>query len=51
MCIRDSAYPLISLGYVFTAILARVLFGEAVGLMRISGIVITCLGVFIIARS
>ena len=45
------AYPLISLGYVFTAILARVLFGEAVGLMRISGIVITCLGVFIIARS
>ena len=45
------AYPLISLGYVFTAILARVLFGEAVGFMRISGIVITCLGVFIIARS
>jgi hypothetical protein len=27
------------------------MFGEAVGLMRISGIVITCLGVFIIARS
>jgi multidrug transporter EmrE-like cation transporter len=45
------AYPLISLGYVFTAVLARVMFGEAVGLMRISGIVITCLGVFIIARS
>ena len=45
------AYPLISLGYVFTAILARLLFGEAVGLMRMAGIVITCLGVFIIARS
>lgn len=45
------AYPLISLGYVFTAILARVLFGEAVSAMRITGILITCLGVFIIARS
>ena len=37
------AYPLISLGYVFTAVLARLLFGEAVGLMRMAGIVITCL--------
>jgi multidrug transporter EmrE-like cation transporter len=45
------AYPLISLGYVFTAILARALFGEAVGLTRMAGIVITCLGVFLIARS
>jgi multidrug transporter EmrE-like cation transporter len=45
------AYPLISLGYVFTAVLARLMFGEAVGLMRMAGIVITCLGVFIIARS
>ena len=32
------AYPLISLGYVFTAILARVLFGEAVGVTRMAGI-------------
>ena len=45
------AYPLISLGYVFTAILARALFGEAVGLTRMAGICITCLGVFLIARS
>ncbi len=45
------AYPLISLGYVFTAILARLLFGEAVSLARMAGIFITCLGVFIIARS
>jgi drug/metabolite transporter (DMT)-like permease len=42
---------LISLGYVFTAILARVLFGEAVGITRMAGICITCLGVFLIARS
>ncbi len=45
------AYPLISLGYVFTAILARLLFGEAVSVTRMVGILITCLGVFLIARS
>jgi drug/metabolite transporter (DMT)-like permease len=45
------AYPMISLGYVFTAILARAIFGEAVGLTRMAGILVTCLGVFLIARS
>jgi drug/metabolite transporter (DMT)-like permease len=45
------AYPLISLGYVFTAILARLLFGEAVTWTRMAGIIVTCLGVFLIARS
>ena len=45
------AYPLISLGYVFTAILARLLFGEAVSWARMGGILVTCLGVFLIARS
>ena len=45
------AYPLISLGYVFTAILARFMFGEAVSFTRMAGILVTCLGVFIIARS
>jgi drug/metabolite transporter (DMT)-like permease len=45
------AYPLISLGYVFTAILARALFDEAVGATRLAGICVTCLGVFLIARS
>jgi len=45
------AYPLISLGYVFTAILARAMFGEAVGATRLIGICVTCLGVFLIARS
>lgn len=45
------AYPMISLGYVFTAILAWQLFGENVTPVRIAGIFITCLGVFIIARS
>jgi multidrug transporter EmrE-like cation transporter len=45
------AYPLISLGYVFTAILARLMFGEAVSFTRMAGILVTCLGVFLIARS
>ena len=45
------AYPLISLGYVFTAILARLLISEAVNLTRISGILVICAGVFLVARS
>lgn len=45
------AYPLISLGYVFTALLARPLIGEAVTLSRLAGIVIICAGVFLVARS
>ena len=45
------AYPMISLGYVFTALLAWLLLGEHVTATRFVGILITCLGVFIIARS
>jgi drug/metabolite transporter (DMT)-like permease len=45
------AYPLISLGYVFTAILAKMLFGEALSATRVIGILFTCLGVFLVARS
>lgn len=45
------AYPMISLGYVLTALLAWQLFGENVTFIRLAGIVVTCLGVFLIARS
>jgi multidrug transporter EmrE-like cation transporter len=45
------AYPMISLGYVFTAILARMLLGESVSATRMAGILVTCLGVLLIARS
>jgi drug/metabolite transporter (DMT)-like permease len=45
------AYPMISLGYVLTAFLAWHLFGENVTPIRLTGIFVTCLGVFIIARS
>ena len=45
------AYPLISLGYVLTAILAWALFGEALNEIRLVGILTICLGVFLIARN
>ena len=45
------AYPLISLGYVLTAVLAWALFGEALNEIRLVGILTICLGVFLIARN
>ena len=45
------AYPMLSLGYVVNAIAAWYLFGEAVGPMRLAGIGIIVLGVFLVARS
>jgi multidrug transporter EmrE-like cation transporter len=45
------AYPLISLGYVLTAVLAWMLFGEALNENRLVGIIVICLGVFLIARN
>lgn len=45
------AYPLISLGYVLTAVLGWWLLGENVTWIRMAGILITCLGVFLISRS
>jgi multidrug transporter EmrE-like cation transporter len=45
------AYPMLSIGYVVNAGLAWWLFSEAVTPMRMVGIAIICLGVFIVARS
>ncbi len=45
------AYPLISLGYILTALLGWLLLGESVTWMRLTGIIVTCLGVFIISQS
>lgn len=45
------AYPLISLGYVLTAIMGWWLLGENVTWMRMGGIIVTCIGVFIISQS
>lgn len=45
------AYPMLSVGYVVNAVAAWYLFGEAVTPMRLAGIGIIILGVFIVARS
>jgi multidrug transporter EmrE-like cation transporter len=45
------AYPMLSIGYVLNAALAYWLFGEAVGPMRIAGIAVIIVGVFIVAKS
>lgn len=45
------AYPMLSLGYVVTAFIAWAFMGEAVNAMRLSGIAIIIVGVFLVARS
>ena len=45
------AYPLLSVGYVVNAIAAYYLFGEAVTPMRLTGIAVIIVGVWIVARS
>jgi len=45
------AYPMLSIGYVINAIAAWYLFGEAVTMMRLTGIGFIIIGVFIVARS
>ncbi|MDR3410646.1 MAG: SMR family transporter [Formivibrio sp.] len=45
------AYPMLSIGYVVNALLAWWLFGEAVGIQRLSGIAVIIVGVIIVARS
>lgn len=45
------ATPFLSVGYVLVAVAGHYLFGEQVSLMRIVGIVVICVGVFVLARS
>lgn len=45
------AYPMLSIGYVVNAFAAWYLLGEAVTPMRLAGIGIIVVGVFIVARS
>jgi multidrug transporter EmrE-like cation transporter len=45
------AYPLLSVGYVVNAVAAYYLFGEAVTPLRLVGIGVIILGVFLVARS
>jgi len=45
------AYPLLSVGYIVTALAGRLLFNEAMGITRWSGILVICLGVWLITRT
>ncbi len=45
------AYPMVSLGYVVNAIAAYYLFAESLSALRVSGIFVILLGVFLVARS
>ena len=45
------AYPMLSVGYVLNAIAAWYFFGEAVSAMRLTGIGVIIIGVYIVARS
>ena len=45
------AYPFLSIGYVFAAIAGLLFFGELLNPARIAGIVVICLGVWLISRS
>ncbi len=45
------AYPMLSIGYVVNAIAAWYLFGEAVSALRLTGIGIIIVGVYVVARS
>jgi multidrug transporter EmrE-like cation transporter len=45
------AYPMVGLGYVFATAVAWVVFHENVSLMRVTGMLIICVGVYVIART
>lgn len=45
------AYPMLSIGYVVNAGLAWLLFDEAVGVQRLTGIAVIIVGVVIVSRS
>lgn len=45
------AYPFNSVGYVLTTITCHYLFGESLSVLRICGMLVICVGVFLISRS
>ena len=45
------AFPMVSLSYVLTAILSPVLLGESFSVQRFIGILVICLGVFLVGRT
>lgn len=45
------AYPLLSVGYIVTAFAGWIFFKEELGAVRWAGILVICLGVYLITRS
>jgi len=45
------AYPLLSVGYIVAAVAGQIFFNEALTPVRWTGIVVICIGVFLITRS
>jgi len=45
------AYPLLSIGYIITAIIGYYFLGENVNLTRIAGIALICFGIVVVSRS
>ena len=45
------AYPLLSVGYIVTALAGQLFLGEPLGLTRWAGIVVICLGVILVTRT
>lgn len=45
------AYPMLSIGYIVNAVAAWYLFGEALSAMKLAGIGVIVVGVFMVARS
>ncbi|AZV40324.1 4-amino-4-deoxy-L-arabinose transferase [Komagataeibacter xylinus] len=45
------AYPLLSIGYLITAIIGYFFMGEHVNIIRITGIAIICFGIIVVSRS
>jgi len=45
------AYPLLSIGYIVAAFAGKLIFGETIDLIRWAGILIICIGVYLITKS
>jgi multidrug transporter EmrE-like cation transporter len=47
----SQAYPFVGLGFVLTALIGYFMFGDALGPLRVTGIALVMLGIFLISRS
>jgi multidrug transporter EmrE-like cation transporter len=47
----SAAYPLLSIGYVITAVIGFFFMDESVGILRVSGLGLICTGLVLISRS